>query len=105
MTKAQKKNAEELLDLLIAKGPALREAGFTEVKTSDLSFSLAPIKPELDLDALIPVKGPDERAMEQEMDALMDPMTYNSEGSVPGYYEQRRQGPASNDNPRTLDDG
>jgi hypothetical protein len=89
------------LDLLIKKAPALREAGILTVSLGDCAATFAPVaaKPE----AWIPEAPKEESNMAKFMDALDDPDTFDGE-STHGFYDSRRQGPASNDGMRVLDD-
>ena len=64
-----KQEASDLLDLVIARAPELREAGIRSVELGGLGFTLAP--PEL---------APDDTGNDQEddgpADALHDPWTF-----------------------------
>jgi len=102
MTASKKTQAANLLDLLIDKGPALREAGYLSISLDGFAATLAPIVAEPE--QWIPAPAATEEAsMAKHMDALDDPDTFDGE-STHGYYGARRQGPGSNDGMRVLDD-
>lgn len=101
MPPTKKPTPAQWLDLLIEKAPLLREAGVLEIDLEGCAVTLAPVEPDLSHLMVAPTTN-NEASMAQHMDALDDPDTYPN-GQVAGYYDQRRQGPGSNDDPRTLD--
>jgi hypothetical protein len=74
MTKAQ---AAELLEMLIAQGPALRKAGFARVELAGIAFSLRPAEPEASPAASTTTDD------EEPVDALHDEATFGGR-RVPG---------------------
>jgi hypothetical protein len=71
-----KQDAAEFLDLITARAPALRTAGFLRVAIEGMGyFELAPAEPPAD-------HG--EQEEEEELDALHDPATFGRRRTVPG---------------------
>lgn len=78
----KKPTPAELLDLLIARAPALHAAGVTSLSIDGLSATLAPPPPPLDLRGT--VVPDDDLPTHDHRDALNDPSLYGR-GRVPGF--------------------
>lgn len=73
---------DELLDLLIARSKALREAGVTQLSFDNVSIQLAPHVPDYDETV---VETEQTEAEPEDHDPLNDPMTFGLNGKLPGF--------------------
>ena len=99
-------HAKRFIDMVLDNAERLREAGVTELDFGELRVKLSPLEAKKAplVDFVIPDKtNLVENALLSEADPLMDPDTYGESGKVPGFYNERRQGPASNDRTRVSD--
>jgi len=78
--------AEHLIDLLIARAPALIAAGVTSLAIEGMSATLSPPAP---VAAAAPEAKPVAR---QHVDPMRDPSTYPG-GKVPGFTREDDKGP------------
>ena len=83
---------KELIDLLCESGPRLRESGVLSIDLGVCKATFSPLEPDQpDWANFVIPHTPADSAMEDEMDALMNPETFGRQAGegVPGYYEQR----------------